>query len=372
MQPDFQRDVCCVLGLPFDLVTQAQAEARLQAAARGRTRCFFTTPNLNFAVACFTDAEFRASVLQSDLSLADGWPIVAIARLLGIRLPERVAGASLFEGLCARGDAAPMKVYFFGGPDGAAQAACERINTSANGMRCVGFDSPGFGSVDEMSDAARLEQLNASGADLVVVSLGAKKGQAWIQRNLSRISAPLVSHLGAVVNFAAGTVARAPAWVQGLRLEWLWRISEEPALWRRYARDGGALLGLMVTHVLPHAVYLRFRRLSKRAVSDPQAVVERVADRTVIRLAGACTRDNLRALRDLLQTQTSHGQPIELDLSGVSFLDGSAIGLLALLHGWNMRLEATRTVADVSPSARRMLRWAGAEYLLGAAGAVQS
>ena len=55
--------------------------------------------------------------------------------------------------------------------------------------------------------------INASGADFLVVSLGAKKGQAWIMHNLSQLTVPVVSHLGAVVNFVAGTVDRAPlAW----------------------------------------------------------------------------------------------------------------------------------------------------------------
>lgn len=247
--PDFNRDVFCILGLPFDRVSLVDAQRITRSAVTGRQRCFLSTPNLNFAIACLEDPQFRLSVIQSDLSIADGMPLIWIARATGLPINERVAGSTLFQSL--RQAALPagsqaMRVYFFGGPPGVAQAACEKLNTSTSAMTGVGFDSPGFGTIEQMSDAATIERINASQADFLVVALGAKKGQAWIQHNLSRLRVPLVSHLGAVVNFVAGTVSRAPLWAQKTGLEWLWRIKEEPKLWRRYWDDGLGLLTLLV------------------------------------------------------------------------------------------------------------------------------
>lgn len=372
MPPDFSRDVVCVLGLPFDAINMAQAEATLRRAIHERTRCFFSTPNLNFAVGCQSDAAFRNSVLQSDLSLADGWPVLMAARLAGIPLPERVTGSGLFERLCKApehlpGDAcrAPVSVYFFGGPDGAAQAACARLNASADGVRCAGFEAPGFGSIDEMSSGPQLDSLNAADADFIVVALGAKKGQAWIQRNLQRIKAPIVAHLGAVVNFAAGTVRRAPEWAQRLGLEWLWRVKEEPALWRRYARDAMALMPLLITRMLPLALYLRLHAPSLQALAEARATVVQGPQGDMLRLEGAWTRANLRPLRELLQSQVVQHRPLALDLGAVTCLDGAAIGLLTLLYGWQQKTGLGWSVAAASPQARRWLRLACANYLLG-------
>ena len=371
MPPDFNRDVICVLGLPFDAIDMAQAEAAVRRAVRERTRCFFSTPNLNFAVGCQSDAAFRNSVLQSDLSLADGWPVLMAARLLGSPLPARVTGSGLFERLCKapehqRGEVfrAPVSVYFFGGPDGAAQAACARLNASAAGVRCAGFDAPGFGSIDEMSSDPHLDSLNAADADFVVVALGAKKGQAWIQRNLQRIKAPVVAHLGAVVNFAAGTVRRAPAWAQWLGLEWLWRVKEEPALWRRYADDGMALMRLLVTHVLPLAFYLRLHAPSARALADARASVVHVPLQDVLRIEGAWTRANLHPLRELLKLHAAQHRSVALDLGAVTCLDGAAIGLLTLLYGWQNKSGLGWSVVAASTQARRSLHFACADYLL--------
>ncbi len=253
--------VVCLLGLPLDAVTMDETVQRVREAARTRQRLFLSTPNLNFLIGCRHDAAFRQSVIDSDMSVADGMPLVWLSRLLGTPLPERVTGSGLFERL--RSDPlpageAPLKVYFFGGAPGVAQAASQQLNAMGGGLVCVGHESPGFGSIEDMSSAETLARIDASGADFLVVALGAAKGQAWIQRNRARLQVPVLSHLGAVINFAAGTVSRAPAWMQKTGLEWLWRIKEEPALWRRYWRDGKALLTL-----LPHALWLR--RQARRA-----------------------------------------------------------------------------------------------------------
>ena len=243
---DFDREVYCVLGLPVDAVDMDGAVAAVRRAAASGRRCMVSTPNLNFLAGALSDPAFRDSVLESDLCLADGMPLVWVARALGLPIRSRVAGSDLFAAL-AKHPGPPLRVYFFGGPDGAAQAACERVNANAHGLRCVGFDSPGFVSIEAMSDAPRIARINGSGAQFVVAALGARKGQAWLRHNRAQLRAPVLCHLGAVVNFAAGRVRRAPAWLQRLGLEWLWRIGQEPALWRRYAGDGLALLRLMAT-----------------------------------------------------------------------------------------------------------------------------
>lgn len=241
-----------IAGLPFDVVDTAGAARHIAAAMRDRQRLFLSTPNLNFLVAAQRDAAFRESVLASDLSVADGMPVVWLARLQGTPLPERVAGSSVFD-LLRRGTGQellgrPIKVYFFGGPPGVAEQACVVLNAEqAAGrghMQGVGAQCPGFGPVEAMSPPEAIAAINASGADFLVVALGAQKGQAWIMHNLDRLTVPVVSHLGAVVNFVAGTVQRAPVAWQRLGLEWLWRIRQEPQLFGRYWRDGRALLGL--------------------------------------------------------------------------------------------------------------------------------
>ncbi|MFN3880735.1 MAG: WecB/TagA/CpsF family glycosyltransferase [Nitrincola lacisaponensis] len=260
-----------LLGLPFDAVTLDQACQQVFNAIEQRERCFISTPNLNFVINAQRDPDFARSVMLSDLNLADGMPLVWAARWLKIPVPERVAGSSLFDELVKRSDAdRPLRVFFFGGDPGVAEKAAEVLNARPEAVICCGYHDPGRGNVESMSTAEIRDKINASQADFLVVSLGAKKGQAWILQNLEQLNVPVISHLGAVVNFVAGTVKRAPAIWQKLGLEWLWRIVEEPYLWKRYAGDGLAALGL--------AWGLLLKRFKRSPAEEGQAVLEKDND----------------------------------------------------------------------------------------------
>ncbi|MDO9450121.1 MAG: WecB/TagA/CpsF family glycosyltransferase [Rugosibacter sp.] len=364
MSADFNRNVHCLLGLPFDVTNMASAVDRVRLATGGGTPCFLSTPNLNFLIACQDDADFRASVINSDLSIADGMPLVWMARLLGLPIRERVAGSSLFEAL--RRDAErPLSVYFFGAPPGVAEQACMRLNAEAAGLRCVGFECPGFGSVEDMSSAASIDRINASGADFVVVALGARKGQAWIERNRSRISAPVISHLGAVVNFVAGTVRRAPPWMQKAGLEWLWRIKEEPDLWRRYFSDGLALARLLATRVLPLVVYLRWCRPRGRDIERASIVMVALPDGdSILRLRGAWMADNVDPLRTAFAALANASEGIRLDFRDVTYVDSAFIGLVMLLHGHEARCGRYFAIEGTTDRVRRLFDLNCAGFLL--------
>lgn len=369
--PDFDREVYCILGLPFDKVGLEQACAIMRGAAAEKRRCFLSTPNLNFAIACMDDAAFRNSVIQSDLSIVDGMPLVWIARAIGLPIAERVAGSSLFQSLREprpqlqpQPPAAALRVYFFGGPPGAAQAACERLNDGTSAMRGVGYDAPGFGSIQEMSSPAAIARINDSGADFLVVALGAKKGQAWIQHNLRQIKAPLVSHLGAVVNFIAGTVSRAPVWAQKTGLEWAWRIKEEPKLWRRYWDDGVALLGLLVSRVLPCAIQARRRRPD--AAAFEQAVMYCSPDRgdCELILSGALGQPNIARLRQALRQAAQARGPLVIDCAKLEHIDAAALASLMLLYGDCVARGRPWAVINPGEQLRRQFHLHCAQYLL--------
>lgn len=360
---DFQRSVYCILGLPFDAITMEQATAKIIAAARSRQRCFFSTPNLNFAVASLDGGEFRDSVIRSDLSVADGMPLVWIAKLLGLPITERVAGSSLFETLRNR-PGKVLLVYFFGGPDGVAEIAAGKLNATASGLVCVGYKSPGFASVAEMSGDAVIDDINHSKADFLVVALGAKKGQAWIEHNLSRLQVPVVSHLGAVVNFVAGTVQRAPTWVAQLGGEWLWRIKEEPVLWKRYFSDGVALLKLMALHVIPCALAVRLHKRDSNAVANARVSLAVQGSNCTITASGAWEESNLQSLREVFISATATPFHIQLDFSEVTHIDSACIALLMLLYGHQSKIKYGFSLRKTRPGIKRLLHLFCASYLL--------
>lgn len=360
--PDFNREVHCLLGLPFDAIELPSAVQRIRTAASTRTPCFLSTPNLNFLVASLSDAKFRNSVINSDLSIADGMPLVWIARMIGIPIRERIAGSTLFDRL--RNDSVGrLSVFFFGGPDGVAEKACRQLNLENKGLTCVGFEAPGFGSIEEMSNESIIQRINASEADFLVVSLGARKGQEWIERNRSRISVPVISHLGAVVNFVAGTVKRSPVWMQNVGLEWLWRIKEDPKLWRRYFWDGLTLLELLLSRVFPYAWYLLCHKPDASQLAAAHIETKEDADSIIIRLHGAWSQQNMASLRLCFSNAVRSEKDVTLDMNEVTYVDSAFVGLVMLLYGYQTKCNRRLQLGYLSNSVRRIIRYCGAEFL---------
>jgi N-acetylglucosaminyldiphosphoundecaprenol N-acetyl-beta-D-mannosaminyltransferase len=179
-------------------------------------------------------------------------------------------------------------------------------------LSCAGYESPGFGSVEDMSSRNQVATISRSCADFVVVALGAKKGQSWITRNRGRLTAPVISHLGAVVNFVAGTVSRAPLCMQRSGLEWLWRIKEETGLWRRYFSDGMVFLELLLTRVLPHVLLLRCHRPTPEEILGARAVLRENTDETSLELSGAWVEANLGPVRETFRRAQHFGRNVQI------------------------------------------------------------
>lgn len=367
----FDRNVFCVAGLPFDAVSQQQAIDILHDHIAVKKQCFLSTPNLNFVITSQTNQAFRDSVINSELSVADGMPIIWMAKMLGIPIKERIAGSSLFDEI-AHADQLekPVSVFFFGGQDGVAERACEQLNSDVyKGMQCVGFHNPGFGSVEDMSTDSVLEIINRSKADFVVVSLGAGKGQGWIEYNRDKLNTPVISHLGAVVNFIAGTVNRSPRWMQTAGLEWLWRIKEEPGLWRRYWSDGLGFIKMTLTQVLPYALWLRVsgRRVLARNRANQNFVNSQIMNDNCILISpiGCHYDENLSLLKKELYTINGlECKDVVFDLAETEYVDAAFIGLILLARKIVQNSDGKLSLVNASGSLLRVFSWLGASYLV--------
>jgi N-acetylglucosaminyldiphosphoundecaprenol N-acetyl-beta-D-mannosaminyltransferase len=327
---DFTRNIHCVMGLPIDSMSMKDVLQHLQRARITRQKCFFSTPNLNFLFASYKKPNFRESVCMSDLSLADGMPLVWISKLLAIPIRERVSGSDLFEGL-RRQTESLWRIFFFGGPQGAAQAASLSIGSNTEGMLPTGFIYPGFGSIEEMGRDDLISCINESKPDMVVVSLGAAKGQDWICRNHKLIDAPVIVHLGAVVNFVAGTVQRAPLWMQRSGLEWVWRAKEESVLIKRYFYDGLAFLGLLATRVAPLMLHQACNKPQEKDLANASLRWVDGKKHSHIELSGAWTANNLQPIRNAFATAENMSASLVLDMAKLHSIDSAFLGLLLLL-----------------------------------------
>lgn len=329
---DLSRDVYLILGIPIDAIGMLAVLRRIEAAARRKIRFLISTPNLNFFVTSQSDESFRESLVLSDLCTVDGMPIVWIARLVGVPIKSRTAGSDIFDALKA--DVSPahsLKIFLFGGPEGAAEMAARKLNSQPGGVKCVGWSNPGFCSTEEMSRDEIIDQINSSGADFLVASLGSQKGQSWLQRNHHRLRIPVRAHLGATLNFQAGTVRRAPPIMRRFGLEWLWRIKEEPYLWKRYWSDGRVMLGLLFTRVLPFAFWTRWLQLRHKRREDFIITHDHGSETITLSLSGAANAQQVDKAIPAFREAAATRKQITLDFSNVCAIDARFLGLLLML-----------------------------------------
>lgn len=353
----FARDVFCIAGLPFDAVSLTSAADKITDAVLQKEKLFLSTPNLNWLRMADDNAEFRASVLLSDLCIADGMPVVLLARILSIPIRQRVPGSDLIEALSR---ASRINVFFFGGDKNNAEVAVKRLNEASLPMRAVGGINPGYGSIEDMSSQHILETINSDAPDFVIVSLGAVRGQAWIVRNLHLLNATVFSHLGAVVNFFAGTVKRAPIAMQRMGLEWVWRIYQEPQLASRYFKDATFLAKYLLLRAIPY----KFLQMSQVREAAGELTISTREATTFIELTGSFGAANIEKTRTIFIKAMQAGRPIIIDMHRCEYFDAMFVGALLLLK--KCCLEAGLVLSIVGPNRKtqRLLYCFNAKYLL--------
>lgn len=332
---DFERDVWCLLGLPIDNLTLDDVLAKFYEHRVTDTPKVLSTINLNWIVTSLKDGDFRKSIIDSDICTIDGVPLLWLANFFHLPIREVVTGSglieSLFQATCREED--KRTIYFFGGDEGAGKAAMNRVNDGSEGLRAVGWHNPGFGLIEDINAEAYLTSINAKSPDLLLVALGAKRGQAWIALNKSILNARIISHLGAAINFIGGAVKRAPRWMQKAGLEWVWRICQEPKLFGRYFSD--ALLMVRVG-VSKAPLFIRYRKrydVANRVKTTRHFSIEKVEldgfHRVVI--SGESDSSNIELVRQAFKQVALNKIDVELCFAGVIFIDNQFLGVLLLL-----------------------------------------
>jgi N-acetylglucosaminyldiphosphoundecaprenol N-acetyl-beta-D-mannosaminyltransferase len=240
-----------LFGIELHRVTMNQTIALLLEWMREDRPCrYVVTPNVDHVVKLQSQPAMRAAYEDAALTVADGWPLVAASRLVGHPLPERVAGSDLVPSLLAAGQAIPdFRVFLLGAAAGVGLRAAERIRTRWPGANVCGVASPRFGFDTNPEECGEvIKTINAASPHLLVVGLGAPRQEIWLDRYAPQLEARVAIAAGATIDFLAGVQRRAPNWVQGVRMEWLFRLMTDPKrLAGRYALDAVVFPRLVAT-----------------------------------------------------------------------------------------------------------------------------
>jgi len=226
-------------GIALHCMTQADVVDRLDARLAQRVGGWIITLNVDHLQRLQRVPRVRECYGQAELVVADGMPLLWAATLQGTPLPERVAGSDLVWSLAERAAARGYSLYLLGGAPGAAEAAARVLSARWPALRIAGLSSPHVSSPATPAEVSAIrDALEKADPDLVYVALGAPKAEYLIAALRAAFPRTWWIGVGISLSFIAGSVQRAPAWVQRSGLEWLHRLLQEPGrLARRYLID---------------------------------------------------------------------------------------------------------------------------------------
>jgi N-acetylglucosaminyldiphosphoundecaprenol N-acetyl-beta-D-mannosaminyltransferase len=221
-----------LMGVPIDNLVMSEAVDAIQRhlnASSPAQVCFVNADCIN--IACH-DASYRDVLQNAALVLPDGIGIELAGRALGRTIRDNVNGTDLFPQLCQALANSGKRLFLLGARPGIADAVRDWIARHHPGT-CVAGCRHGYFTPEE--EQGVIGEIAASRADLLLVAMGSPRQDFWIAKNLDRLNVRAAMGVGGLFDFYSGRIPRAPGWLRRLRLEWFFRLCQEPGrLWRRY------------------------------------------------------------------------------------------------------------------------------------------
>lgn len=224
-----------IYGVPFHNVTFEEAIDWIVARVRSGRPANIATANLDFVTKAWDDPELQRILIDADLVLADGFPIVKLSPFFGHQLKDRVTGSDLTPMLAERAAKEGLSIYGLGSGLGIADKAFEILKEKHPNLKIAGTFSPPYAPLLEMDHREILQRLETAKPDVLFVAFGAPKQDKFISMHVRGWNVPVAMGVGASLDFITGEQKRAPKFMRKCCLEWFWRICCDPRrLFTRY------------------------------------------------------------------------------------------------------------------------------------------
>ena len=193
------------------------------------------TINANSYCMAKNDDIFADVLLNSDVLLPDGSSLVLASWVMRNKKINKIAGIDVHKHLIHKANLKAQKVFYLGANTNTLELIKNRLNKEFPYIDVESF-SPPFKSFFTMEETNKmLFAINSFKPDILFVGMTAPKQEKWVYANKKEIDCNITVSIGAVFDFYAGTVKRAPSWMINLGMEWLYRLIKEPKrMWKRY------------------------------------------------------------------------------------------------------------------------------------------
>ncbi len=203
---------------------------------------YICVSNVHTTVMSLRDKKYRRIQNSAAMALPDGQPLAIVSRRRGYTQAQRVPGPDLMPAVLALSQERGYTHYFYGSTEQTLDKLKKVLQAKYPRLKIAGMYAPPFRELTEEEDQKIVRRINDSGADFVWVALGAPKQEKWMYAHRNRIQGLMIG-VGAAFDFMAGTVKRAPMWMQKLCMEWVFRIMQNPGrMLPRYLNTNFAFL----------------------------------------------------------------------------------------------------------------------------------
>lgn len=224
--------------IEFNAATQEQLLTIIEQLSTDEYSPYVTFTGMQIVVGAEKSSKIKKAQDNATICAVDGMPIHWMAKMKKIE-SERCGGPDIMDKIIEIGVSKGYRHFFYGSTDEVLGLLKVRLEKKYPGIQIVGMYSPPFRPLTEEEDEQVVKMINEANADFVWVGLGAPKQDFWMEEHQYKLKDTKMMGVGAAFNFFAGTVKRAPIFMQKIGMEWLYRLIMEPKyLWKRYILNG--------------------------------------------------------------------------------------------------------------------------------------
>lgn len=257
---------------------------------------YICVSNVHTTVMAYRDEAYRKVQNGGAMALPDGQPLSIVSRKRGFKEAQRVPGPDLMPRILQLSEEKGYTHYFYGSTEKTLAELKKKVLETYPKLQIAGMYSPPFRTLTQEEDEQIVKQINESGADFIWVALGAPKQEKWMYQHQNKVNGLMIG-VGAAFDFLAGTTKRAPAWMQKLCMEWVFRILQDPKrMLPRYLSTNFAFLYHVhkETKVLEHKKKweeklhgkpLRIAMIGHKRIPSREGGVEIVVEELAVRMA---------------------------------------------------------------------------------------
>lgn len=238
---------CEILKTKINVTNMAETLQYLTKNLENLRGKYICVSNVHTTVMSYEDEQYRNIQNSAAMVLPDGKPLSVVSRLRGFKEAQKVSGPDLMPEMFKVSEEKGYTHYFYGSTEETLKKLEKALMERYPKLKIVGMYSPPFRPLTEEEDEKIIQQINNASPDFIWIGLGAPKQEQWMYAHRDKLCGVMLG-VGAGFDFHAGTVKRAPVWMQKSGLEWLHRLTQDPKrLFKRYVVTNTKFLWLVLT-----------------------------------------------------------------------------------------------------------------------------